>query len=54
MTGPHPLPEPVTVSDHDLLIAALAIGAGALLINGLLFIGAVTLISVPVRWLRRR
>ena len=46
------MPE-VILDDDDLLTAALAIGAGALVVNGLLFIGAVTVVTRVGRWIRR-
>ena len=52
MTAPRAMPE-VILDDDDLLAAALAIGVGALVVNGLLFIGAVTVVTRVGRWIRR-
>lgn len=43
----------IILDDDDLLTVALAAGMGALVINGLLFIGAVTAVTSIGRWIRR-
>lgn len=52
MTAPRALPE-ITLDDDELVAAALAIGAGVLFANAVLFIAGVTVVTRIVRWVRR-
>lgn len=53
MSFPHATPDPsLRLDENDLLVTVIALSAGALFLNGLVFIGAVTVVSRVVRWLK--